>query len=121
MHVSSNISVSCDVTVYCWLHFRLRIEKMHQTTRQQQEYILCIDLMNWDDIQVHAEYSFFCITNETRRYALMLEGHSDTLPDGLLDHARNRHFSTFDEDNDIWPRNCATQYAAGWLHSDCFA
>ncbi len=92
---------------------------MHQITKQQQ-YTLRIDLMDWDDSQHYAEYSFFYINDEDHKYAIKLKGHLGTSPDALLSCSWNRPFSTFDEDNDTWHSNCAEFFITGWWHLDCY-
>lgn len=31
----------------------------------------------------------------------------------------NMMFSTKDQDNDVWPGNCAEVYQPGWWHNEC--
>ncbi|XP_053950755.1 fibroleukin [Anastrepha ludens] len=85
------------------------------------DYELRIELTDFEDEQVWAEYSFFRLDSERYNYNLLIGGHSGTVPDAMHYH-NEMDFSTFDRRNDKSVDACcacATGYGSGWWFDNC--
>ena len=79
---------------------------------------LKIDMMNAAKIKKSVKYADFFIANAATMYTLHVNGYNGTLVDALK--PQNRHnFSTFDSDNDIYSKNCASVFSGGWWFTNC--
>lgn len=86
----------------------------------QLHYALRIDLFDFYDSRVYAEYKYFKIDGERDRYTLHVGNHTGTAPDGLSNH-NNVRFSTPDQDHDEWlDYHCAKEWTAGWWFNNCW-
>lgn len=41
------------------------------------------------------------------------------IPEDSMWYNDGMYFSTYDNDNDIWDRNCGLEYHGGWWYSGC--
>ncbi len=99
------------------------LQHIHEITRQRQ-YILQIDLTDWDNSVHYAEYELFYIDDEASKFAIRLDGYSvnSELSDDLTHNSQGTAFSTRDQDNDNHASvHCAKHYQTGWWHTTCYA
>ncbi|OCT97593.1 angiopoietin-related protein 4 [Xenopus laevis] len=98
--------------------FWLGLEKMHQIT-QQGEYILHIDLQDWENNVQHMEAKFK-LAGSNEAYALQLLGPVTGEVENALGDFQQVSFSTRDRDHDKKPDfNCAKHLSGGWWFSSC--
>eukprot|EP00795_Rhopilema_esculentum_P002854 gene2854-1090_t len=71
-----------------------------------------------DGKRVFAEYSTFYIDGQEKQYTLHVSSYSGTAGDSFSGHNGQR-FSTKDKDNDIWGKNCATEFHGAWWYGQC--
>ncbi|XP_066927213.1 ficolin-2-like [Clytia hemisphaerica] len=72
---------------------------------------------------VYAKYEQFSIGDEMDKYLLFLgkqlTGNVPSLT--VFNNHNNTRFSTYDQDNDKWPRSCSQSYGrAGWWYTSCY-
>ena len=68
------------------------------------------------------EYQSFSVGPENDRYRLKVYFYDDpasTAGDPLSNYHQFLPFSTFDNDNDYAPQNCAIEHSGGWWYRDC--
>jgi hypothetical protein len=99
-------------------NFWLGNDKIWKLTHSGQ-YKLRVDLIDQNGSEGYAEYSSFSIGNESTKYVLNIAGHSGTATDSLVGRHNGMMFSTIDQDNDIYPRNCAGRFKGGWWYCNC--
>ena len=85
----------------------------------QRNYILRIDLWDWEGGKSYAEYSVFSLDNEEKKYALTVSGYVGDAGDSLSYH-NGMKFSTEDSDNDVNIRSCSADNKSGWWFESCF-
>ncbi|KAM4725171.1 angiopoietin-1 [Anableps anableps] len=93
-------------------------EHIYQLTSQRQ-YVLRIELTDWDGHQAFSLYDRFQIGNEKQNYRLFLKSHSGTAgkQSSLVIHGAD--FSTKDMDNDNCSCKCALMLTGGWWFDAC--
>ncbi|XP_074491056.1 angiopoietin-related protein 3 [Sebastes fasciatus] len=97
--------------------FWLGLEKIHSVT-QQGVYILRIDLEDWKEGKLWAEYRF-SLEGPSKGYTLHVSHFSGDLPDAMANSTGMR-FSSKDRNNDNHRHsNCARSYAGGWWFKAC--
>ena len=69
---------------------------------------------------VFAKYSSFSIGNAASKYVLHISGFSGNASKPKMHIQNKMKFSTFDQDNDTWNKNCASTFKAGWWYSKCY-
>jgi len=67
----------------------------------------------------YAQYSHFSVGNAASKYQLSVSGYSGNAGDSLNSYHSSRKFSTYDQDNDAWGSNCASQYKGAWWYGSC--
>jgi len=74
---------------------------------------------NW----YYAEYSTFIVLTDADNYKLQVAGYSGNTGDNAFGsfHHNGMMFSTYDRDNDRWPRNCAVWTGGGFWYYACAA
>ncbi|XP_033728924.1 ficolin-2-like [Pecten maximus] len=85
-----------------------------------QDMLLRIEMEGWTTGLKYAEYSTFYISDEASKYALTIGGFSS--PDGLFDalkYHNNRCFTTFDNVNSGFSRDCTTDAHGAWWYGAC--
>lgn len=85
----------------------------------QQNYILRVDIWDWEGNMYFAEYSTFGVDNSSQEFQLHIGGYSGTAGDSLNFH-NDMKFSTEDLDNDLHMRNCAAENKGGWWYNSCY-
>eukprot|EP00058_Branchiostoma_floridae_P003920 XP_002589408.1 hypothetical protein BRAFLDRAFT_77852 [Branchiostoma floridae] len=95
-------------------------ENIHLLTNQKN-YRLRIDLVDWNNESVYAEYSTFRVSGESDGYRLHISGYSGTAGDSITFYDNGYMFSTVDRDNDGWAGHCSQQHGQGgwWFGSGC--
>ncbi|XP_063933293.1 fibrinogen C domain-containing protein 1-A-like [Zophobas morio] len=99
--------------------FWLGLEKMHLLTGYEYNELL-IELVDWDNKQLHAHYQIFRVGDEVGQYAMdTLRGYSGTAGDYFSKEAGMK-FTTKDRDNDVdATANCADWSNGGWWYRNC--
>ncbi|GFR69586.1 tenascin [Elysia marginata] len=74
-----------------------------------------------DDKDYVALYKTFKLENEADKYRIRLGKVTSSIDDGSrgLSYSKNAKFSTFDNDNDDNPGQCAVSYKGGWWYKYC--
>lgn len=85
----------------------------------QRQYMLRIELMDWEGNRAYSQYDRFHIGNEKQNYRLYLKGHTGTAgkQSSLVLHGAD--FSTKDADNDNCMCKCALMLTGGWWFDAC--
>ncbi|XP_072023047.1 techylectin-5B-like, partial [Amphiura filiformis] len=99
--------------------FYLGNELIHQLLMGDQ-YELRVDLQDFQFNEVHARYFRFSIGDERTNYTLSIAGYdpSSDAGDAMSGH-NGQAFSTWDNDNDRWTKNCAGEYGGAWWYTSC--
>ncbi|XP_004518306.2 angiopoietin-2 [Ceratitis capitata] len=95
-------------------------EFIHQVV-DRDDYKLRIELTDFDNEHVWAEYSLFRMDSESYNYNLLIGGYSGTAPDAMHYH-NEMDFSTYDRRNDKSVDACcacASGYGSGWWFDNC--
>nr|XP_009859743.2 angiopoietin-related protein 2-like isoform X1 [Ciona intestinalis] len=99
--------------------FWLGLENIHKLTSQPTvNFKLHIDLEDWGGKKTFVEYRSFRVDSEETGYRLRIAHYSGNAGDSLTWH-NNMRFTTFDADNDPFPRNCADFQRGGWWYNMC--
>ncbi|XP_046861545.1 fibrinogen C domain-containing protein 1-like [Xenia sp. Carnegie-2017] len=99
--------------------FWLGLDKIYRLTSARRNK-LRVDLGDWSGNKAYAEYYYFSVKNESKKYQLSLGRYSGTAGDALLYH-KSMAFTTKDSDNDKSSgENCATYYKGAWWYNDCY-
>ncbi|CAL4066006.1 unnamed protein product, partial [Meganyctiphanes norvegica] len=101
--------------------FWLGNENIYMLTNTD-EYVLRIELEDFDGNKRYAEYSTFKLHGENDMYKLEIGDYSGNAGDSLNDpwYGSNLSpFSTFNSDNDRSSLNCASMLKAGWWWRSC--
>ena len=100
--------------------FWLGLDDLYALTKTGT-YGLRVDMTSWDDVTLHATYSYFRVDSPAAEYRLFISGYdaSSTAGDSLA-HSATMPFSTWDSDNDAlcWT-NCAHDRKGGWWYRSC--
>jgi len=81
-------------------------------------YKLRVDLEETTGNTAYAEYNITAVSSERSKYQLGIGTYSGTAGDSLTYH-RGHPFSTKDEDNDNWSKNCAEYRKGAWWYVSC--
>ncbi|XP_076444237.1 uncharacterized protein LOC143282469 [Babylonia areolata] len=92
---------------------------LHLLTHQKQ-YLLRVDLADWEGKRYWAEYTQFQVSDSSQHYRLKVSGYTGDAGDSLSYHD-NMAFSTEDVDNDLHTRHCAAENQGGWWFHSCFS
>uniref|UniRef100_K1Q9A0 Ficolin-1 n=1 Tax=Magallana gigas TaxID=29159 RepID=K1Q9A0_MAGGI len=100
--------------------FWLGNDILHYLLRQGT-YEMRMDMADFENQTRYVKYSSFNVGNETSNYSVTLHGYSGNVDayDCFGASINNMMFSTKDQDNDAWPRNCAEEFQSGWWHNAC--
>ncbi|XP_058972979.2 microfibril-associated glycoprotein 4-like isoform X1 [Pocillopora verrucosa] len=98
--------------------FWLGLDKIHRLTLDNNS-MLRVDLEDFQGETRYAEYNLFGVTSEKDKYRLILGDYSGSAGDSLSHH-RNRSWSTPDQDNDEWEKNCARTRHGAWWYVKCY-
>lgn len=101
--------------------FWLGNENIYMLTNND-DYMLRVELEDFDGNKRYAQYSHFKIYSEAEYYKLEIEGYEGTAGDSLNDPwygSNNSPFSTYNRDNDRSSLNCASMLKGGWWWKSC--
>ena len=99
--------------------FWLGLSKIHRLT-QEQSNTLRVNLGDFENNTVYAQYSTFSVDGNTTEYNLTIGGYSGTAGDSLTYH-NGMKFTTIDNDNDNYVYgNCAQVHPGAWWYKKCF-
>ncbi|XP_039976198.1 fibrinogen-like protein 1 [Xiphias gladius] len=108
--------------------FWLGNDNLHYITAQGN-YSLRINLEDFDGNQRYAEYKNFKVADEKDHYRLSFGAYVGTAGDalsgshhfGVSEWASHQgmKFSTYDQDNDNYEKNCAKEDKGGWWFNKC--
>ncbi|XP_052389650.1 microfibril-associated glycoprotein 4-like isoform X1 [Carassius gibelio] len=93
---------------------------MYQLTRKNK-YMLRVDLEDFEGRKGFALYSSFSVGCEFAGYQLHVSGFTDGGAGNSLSGHNGQKFSTFDNDQDSYEKNCAKQYLGGFWYKDCLS
>ncbi|XP_073697931.1 microfibril-associated glycoprotein 4-like [Garra rufa] len=96
----------------------LGLENMYQLTRNRN-YMLRVDLEDFDGNKVFALYSSFSVGPEADGYQLHVSGFTDGGAGDSLSGHNGFKFSTFDMDQDVYDSNCAKLYLGAFWYTAC--
>ncbi|KAM4722223.1 angiopoietin-related protein 1 [Rhinophrynus dorsalis] len=95
----------------------LGLENIYQLTNQDN-YRLLIELEDWSNKKVYAEYSSFRLEPESEFYRLRLGTYQGNAGDSMIWH-NGKQFTTLDRDKDMYSGNCAHFHKGGWWYNAC--
>ncbi|XP_045784760.1 angiopoietin-related protein 2 [Maniola jurtina] len=101
--------------------FWLGNENIYMLTNND-DYMLRVELEDFDGNKRYAQYSHFKIYSEAEYYKLEIEGYEGNAGDSLNDPwygSNNSPFSTYNRDNDRSSLNCASMLKGGWWWKSC--
>ncbi|KAF5278111.1 hypothetical protein FQR65_LT03627 [Abscondita terminalis] len=101
--------------------FWLGNENIYMLTNNE-EYILRVELEDFEGNKRYAQYSHFKIYSEGEYYKLELDGYEGNAGDSLNDPwygSNHSPFSTYNRDNDRSSLNCASMLKGGWWWKSC--
>ena len=96
----------------------LGLDKLNRLTAGRTKSELRVDMEDFLGGEQFAKYSSFRVENAYSKYTLEVSGYTGTAGDSLAAH-NSRPFSTYDQDNDAWSKNCAAEYKGAWWHNSC--
>jgi len=87
---------------------------------KERNFVLRVELEKFNGRTAYAEYDEFFLDNEEEKFAIHFGQYTGTAGDSLAYH-KGLKFSTEDQDNDVYSRNCATRYGGGggWWFNNC--
>ncbi|XP_032527418.2 angiopoietin-related protein 2 isoform X1 [Danaus plexippus] len=101
--------------------FWLGNENIYMLTNND-DYMLRVELEDFDGNKRYAQYSHFKIYSEAEYYKLEIDGYDGNAGDSLNDPwygSNNSPFSTYNRDNDRSSLNCASMLKGGWWWKSC--
>ncbi|XP_015603308.1 angiopoietin-2 [Cephus cinctus] len=101
--------------------FWLGNENIYMLTNNE-DYMLRVELEDFEGNKRYAQYSHFKIYSETEYYKLEIDGYEGNAGDSLNDPwygSNNSPFSTYNRDNDRSSLNCASMLKGGWWWKSC--
>ncbi|XP_028832543.1 angiopoietin-related protein 1-like [Denticeps clupeoides] len=84
----------------------------------QGDYRLMVEMEDWTEKKVYAEYSSFHLEPESQSYRLRLGTYQGNAGDSLSSH-NGKQFTTLDRDKDNFSGNCAHFHKGGWWYNAC--
>ena len=95
-------------------------DKLAQALNDGRRYELRIDLFDWEGEHRYTKYSHFYVALESDNYRIRLSGYTGNAGgDSFGPNANGQQFTTFDQDNDASPDNCAARYGGGFWYLHC--
>ena len=105
--------------------FWLGLSKINRLTKEQSN-TLRVDLGDFSNNKVYAQYTTFSVGDSTTKYTLTVGGYSGTAGDSLANSTSHHRihngmkFSTRDRKNDKHPTfNCAWYHSGAWWYNYC--
>ncbi|KAI5108536.1 angiopoietin-2 precursor, partial [Silurus meridionalis] len=85
----------------------------------EQQYVLRIELTDWDGNTAFSQYEEFSLSNEEQKYRIHLKGYSGTAGKISSLAQPGSDFSTKDADNDKCVCKCSQLTTGGWWFDAC--
>ncbi|XP_061395789.1 angiopoietin-1-like [Musca vetustissima] len=98
--------------------FFIGMDKLNKLTNTRP-YELLIVMEDWENDRRYARYDQFIIGTETEKYILKELGKYTGSAGDSLSYSLGQKFSTKDQDNDVWNKNCAVEFTGAWWYKDC--
>nr|XP_021397406.2 fibrinogen-like protein 1-like protein [Lonchura striata domestica] len=103
----------------------LGTEYIHQIAKQKVYQVRFVIQDSADNLSF-ADYNLFSVEDESHGYRLRLGSYNGTAGDAMTsDNPNSMHdnmkFSTKDQDQDTYSKNCAYSYEGGWWYSSCYS
>uniref|UniRef100_A0A3B3VK30 Angiopoietin-like 1b n=1 Tax=Poecilia latipinna TaxID=48699 RepID=A0A3B3VK30_9TELE len=95
----------------------LGLEAIYKLGRQG-DYKLMVEMEDWMDKKVYAQYNSFHLEPESEGYRLRLGTYQGNAGDSLSSH-NGKQFTTLDRDKDAFSGNCAHFHKGGWWYNAC--
>uniref|UniRef100_A0A3Q2E567 Angiopoietin-like 1b n=1 Tax=Cyprinodon variegatus TaxID=28743 RepID=A0A3Q2E567_CYPVA len=95
----------------------LGLEAIYKLGRQG-DYKLMVEMEDWMDKKVYAQYDSFHLEPESEGYRLRLGTYQGNAGDSLSSH-NGKQFTTLDRDKDTFSGNCAHFHKGGWWYNAC--
>ncbi|KAK3596604.1 hypothetical protein CHS0354_035881 [Potamilus streckersoni] len=108
-----------------FLHdFWLGLDNIHLLTKFGNNKMR-IDLWNWENMTRFGEFNFVRIADEKDKYRILVGGYQGNSGNPFhtpqySTRMQSMQFSTFDNDNDMDPGNCARTFTSGWWFNRCY-
>ena len=94
------------------------LDKLHaMTAAYDTELHVYMDTFDRESATSH--YDYFHVGNADVKYVLSVNYYSGTAGDSFTDSHNGKKFSTYDQDNDVYPRNCAVMFKGAWWYNKC--
>ncbi|XP_062503960.1 fibrinogen-like protein A [Corticium candelabrum] len=77
------------------------------------------DMMSPDNSKAYAKYDEFSIANAKSKNFIYFGRYSETACDALKVY-KGMKFSTHDQDNDTYSKNCAVEFRGAWWYVNCY-
>ncbi|XP_027875388.1 angiopoietin-related protein 1-like [Xiphophorus couchianus] len=95
----------------------LGLEAIYKLGRQG-DYKLLVEMEDWMDKKVYAQYNSFHLEPESEGYRLRLGTYQGNAGDSLSSH-NGKQFTALDRDKDAFSGNCAHFHKGGWWYNAC--
>ena len=99
--------------------FSYGLDLMHCLT-QRGQWEMRVDYQKIDETWSYYHYNQFSVGSVSEEYPLTVGGFTGKVTDRFVTVPLNgMKFSTPDNDNDKWNRNCAARGKSGWWYNNC--
>ncbi|XP_053329822.1 ficolin-1-like isoform X1 [Spea bombifrons] len=98
--------------------FWLGNDNLHMLT-SSGTWELRVDLQDFENVKHFAKYASFKVLGESEKYKLLLGAFTEGNAGDSLTIHNDMFFSTKDQDNDIYPSNCAELFKGAWWYEKC--
>ena len=93
---------------------------------QTGQWELRVDFEFKNKTRSYLHYKVFKVGSATDEYPLTISGFTGITPTDPFSYHNGMKFSTYDNDNDKWPNNCAVKAVrakdnGGWWYNNCWA
>ncbi|ELT87416.1 hypothetical protein CAPTEDRAFT_194199 [Capitella teleta] len=99
--------------------FWLGNRNIHLLTSTNQDVSLRFDLADGEGEKRYAQYDYFQVMSEAEKFKLIISGYTGDAGDAMSAIHNGMKFSTIDQDNDIYSKNCAVQFKGAWWYAKC--
>ncbi|XP_030387348.1 ficolin-1-like [Scaptodrosophila lebanonensis] len=94
------------------------LDRLHVLTAGLPQELLIL-MEDFEGERKHAKYEGFAIGSENQNYALNVLGKYSGNAGDSLSPQKNANFTTHDQDNDSYEKNCAVLYTGAWWYTKC--
>ncbi|XP_063288776.1 ficolin-1-like [Pelobates fuscus] len=98
--------------------FWLGNDNIHMLT-SAGKWELRVDMQDFENTKHFAKYDSFQVLGEAEKYKLLLGAFKEGNAGDSFTLHHNMKFSTKDQDNDIYPSNCADMFKGAWWYGEC--